>query len=320
MVSDGGELADTETAQWALRFISGKYQGGEFPLRPHREIIIGRSSDLDMVLVEDMVSRKHAKITTDDTVGHDPGPRLDERHVRQRREDPQGRAEGRRPHPDRHVDHQARLRRRRERPTRLDARPRRARRWRRPPTSASRAEVDVGQHRGDPAARPAAAAVDQPQVGRAGDPHRRATSASSSCARGRSTSRTSTTASTSARGRRIFRMLSWAPGSFELEPPDEIAGARGDAGVDRGAADGGHAPARRVPRDLEKLPPLRRRIACRGRSSPSCASCPRGAGRLPGRARGRRPSAALFDQSPLTDLAVAEKLVALLEKGYLGAG
>ena len=55
-----------ESAQWALRFISGKYQGGEFPLRPHREIVIGRSSELDMVLVEDMVSRKHAKIITDD--------------------------------------------------------------------------------------------------------------------------------------------------------------------------------------------------------------------------------------------------------------
>ena len=47
---------------FALRFISGKYQGGEFPLRQGREVIIGRSSDLDMVLVEDMVSRKHAKI------------------------------------------------------------------------------------------------------------------------------------------------------------------------------------------------------------------------------------------------------------------
>src|SRR6188768_2328211 len=55
--------------RFALRFISGKYQGGEFPLRMNREIIIGRSSDLDMVLVEDMVSRKHAKIsTTDDEV------------------------------------------------------------------------------------------------------------------------------------------------------------------------------------------------------------------------------------------------------------
>ena len=29
-----------------------------------REIIVGRSSELDMVLVEDMVSRKHAKLTT----------------------------------------------------------------------------------------------------------------------------------------------------------------------------------------------------------------------------------------------------------------
>ena len=51
------------TPSYALRFISGKYQGGEFPLRMDREIVIGRSSDLDMVLVEDMVSRKHAKIT-----------------------------------------------------------------------------------------------------------------------------------------------------------------------------------------------------------------------------------------------------------------
>ena len=48
---------------FALKFISGKYQGGEFPLRDDREVIVGRSSELDMVLVEDMVSRKHAKIT-----------------------------------------------------------------------------------------------------------------------------------------------------------------------------------------------------------------------------------------------------------------
>jgi len=52
------------TKSFALRFISGKYQGGEFPLLPEREIVIGRSGDLDMMLVEDMVSRKHAKIST----------------------------------------------------------------------------------------------------------------------------------------------------------------------------------------------------------------------------------------------------------------
>jgi len=48
---------------YALRFISGKYQGGEYPLAENGELVIGRSSDLDMVLIEDMVSRKHAKIS-----------------------------------------------------------------------------------------------------------------------------------------------------------------------------------------------------------------------------------------------------------------
>ena len=47
---------------YVLRFISGKYQGGEFPIAAEKQILIGRSSDLDMVLVEDMVSRKHARI------------------------------------------------------------------------------------------------------------------------------------------------------------------------------------------------------------------------------------------------------------------
>src|SRR3974390_3566507 len=48
---------------FVLRFISGKYQGGEFPIAPEKSVLIGRSSDLDMVLVEDMVSRKHARIS-----------------------------------------------------------------------------------------------------------------------------------------------------------------------------------------------------------------------------------------------------------------
>ncbi|MDI3283343.1 DUF4388 domain-containing protein [Polyangium sp. 15x6] len=52
----------------ALRFISGKYQGGEFLLEDKKEIIVGRSSDLDMVLVEDMVSRKHARIAVGDPI------------------------------------------------------------------------------------------------------------------------------------------------------------------------------------------------------------------------------------------------------------
>lgn len=46
----------------AFKFISGKYQGGEYPLPDDGEILIGRASDVDLVLVEDMVSRKHAKL------------------------------------------------------------------------------------------------------------------------------------------------------------------------------------------------------------------------------------------------------------------
>lgn len=52
----------TAGKNYALKFISGKYQGGEFPLKAEKQVVIGRSSELDMVLVEDMVSRKHARI------------------------------------------------------------------------------------------------------------------------------------------------------------------------------------------------------------------------------------------------------------------
>lgn len=55
-----------EPPLYALKFISGKYQGGEFPLPAEGEAVIGRSSDLDMVVVEDMVSRRHAKFITRD--------------------------------------------------------------------------------------------------------------------------------------------------------------------------------------------------------------------------------------------------------------
>jgi hypothetical protein len=52
----------TSSKELALRFISGKYQGGEFPLTEGVPVVVGRSSELDMVLVEEMVSRRHARI------------------------------------------------------------------------------------------------------------------------------------------------------------------------------------------------------------------------------------------------------------------
>ncbi len=62
MLVPGADEPLANPTLYALRSISGKYQGGEFPIRPDKEIVVGRASDLDMVLVEDMVSRKHARI------------------------------------------------------------------------------------------------------------------------------------------------------------------------------------------------------------------------------------------------------------------
>lgn len=56
------EVPPSKARQYALRFISGKYQGGEFPIVPERELVIGRSNDIDVALIEDMVSRRHARV------------------------------------------------------------------------------------------------------------------------------------------------------------------------------------------------------------------------------------------------------------------
>jgi pSer/pThr/pTyr-binding forkhead associated (FHA) protein len=56
------EAPPSKPRQFALRFISGKYQGGEFPVVPERELVIGRSNDIDVALIEDMVSRRHARV------------------------------------------------------------------------------------------------------------------------------------------------------------------------------------------------------------------------------------------------------------------
>ena len=57
-----------EPRRLALKFISGKYQGGEFPLNEGQDVVVGRSSELDMVLVEEMVSRKHAVFRFENSV------------------------------------------------------------------------------------------------------------------------------------------------------------------------------------------------------------------------------------------------------------
>ncbi|MEW5854215.1 MAG: FHA domain-containing protein [Myxococcota bacterium] len=48
----------------ALRFIAGRFRGGELPLARDGEILIGRDGSLEVVLDEEGVSRQHARITT----------------------------------------------------------------------------------------------------------------------------------------------------------------------------------------------------------------------------------------------------------------
>lgn len=55
-----------EQSPFALRFVSGRYQGAIFPLREGREVIVGRSSEVDLVLAEDLVSRRHARFAIED--------------------------------------------------------------------------------------------------------------------------------------------------------------------------------------------------------------------------------------------------------------
>ncbi|MEZ4298488.1 MAG: DUF4388 domain-containing protein [Polyangiaceae bacterium] len=55
----------TTARSLALRFISGKFQGSEYPLTDSGEMLVGRSGDVQIVLSEDMVSRRHARIAYD---------------------------------------------------------------------------------------------------------------------------------------------------------------------------------------------------------------------------------------------------------------
>ncbi len=49
-----------EARNHSLRFLSGKCQGSEYVLGDPMKIIVGRSSDADLILLEGMVSRRHA--------------------------------------------------------------------------------------------------------------------------------------------------------------------------------------------------------------------------------------------------------------------
>lgn len=46
-----------------LRFVSGRYRGGEFPLRKGQSVRVGRDTSSELVLLDDLVSWAHARFT-----------------------------------------------------------------------------------------------------------------------------------------------------------------------------------------------------------------------------------------------------------------
>jgi pSer/pThr/pTyr-binding forkhead associated (FHA) protein len=50
--------------EFILSFVAGKDQGREFPLPKDLELVVGRVSDADLLILDERVSRKHARIST----------------------------------------------------------------------------------------------------------------------------------------------------------------------------------------------------------------------------------------------------------------
>jgi hypothetical protein len=51
---------------YALLFVSGRFQGTVFPLPGEGSLVLGRESDSELVLFEDLVSRRHAELVVKD--------------------------------------------------------------------------------------------------------------------------------------------------------------------------------------------------------------------------------------------------------------
>ena len=312
----GGTAAGSEAVQWALRFISGKYQGGEFPLRPHREIVIGRSSELDMVLVEDMVSRKHAKITTDDKtvsiqdLGSTNGTFVNGEKIRKVElkdgdriligtsivklvyvdgENTNGLSE-------------------------TEARSRMAvTANKRPPTksmSGSIEEIPLPDLLQLLSTSRKSGVLVLRSDGGVGKLYLR---------KGQIYFASIDDSFNMGPRKAIFRMLSWTQGFFELEPPDERAVLEELQDSTEGLLMEGMRQLDEYNVLSEKLPPMSAGIAIPRPLEPKLRDLAPEELDVFQAALTAGTVRALFDECPLTDLTIAEKLRALLEKGYLQA-
>jgi pSer/pThr/pTyr-binding forkhead associated (FHA) protein len=50
-------------SSYVLTFLSGKYQHGQYPLPQDGTVTLGRTSEADVILAEDMISRRHASVS-----------------------------------------------------------------------------------------------------------------------------------------------------------------------------------------------------------------------------------------------------------------
>jgi hypothetical protein len=317
--TDGNEEGRGETPLWALRFISGKYQGGEFPLRPHREIIIGRSSDLDMVLVEDMVSRKHAKITTDDAVvtiqdlGSTNGTFVNGEKVR-KAELKDG---------DRiligtsiikmvYVEGDATNNALNVSETEARSKMAVAANKRTAPKSMSGSIEEI----------PLPDLIQLLSTSRKSG----VLMVRTDHATGRLFLRKGQIYFANLEGnaavpsrKAIVRMLSWTQGSFELEPPDESPVAEELEESTEALLMEGMRQLDEYRMQLEKLPPLTATLAVPRPLEPKLRDLPPEELDVFQAVLEAGTIGALFEKSPLTDLVLAEKLRALLDKGYVSA-
>ncbi|HVR62145.1 MAG TPA: DUF4388 domain-containing protein, partial [Polyangia bacterium] len=115
----------------------------------------------------------------------------------------------------------------------------------------------------------------------------------------------------------IFRMLSWAQGFFELEPPDERAVLEELQDSTEGLLMEGMRQLDEFRVVIEKLPPVTSRVAIPRPLEPKLRDLGPEELDVFQQAMTADSIRVLLDESALTDLAVAEKLKSLLDKGYV---
>jgi hypothetical protein len=117
----------------------------------------------------------------------------------------------------------------------------------------------------------------------------------------------------------MIRMLSWTAGFFELEPPDERAVLEELQDSTEGLLMEGMRQLDEYQVISEKLPPMSAGIAIPRPLEPKLRDLSPEELDVFQAALTAGTLRALFDECPLTDLTVAEKVKSLLDKGFLTA-